>query len=54
MSRHLVKLARRRKERRRRKDRIGGLKAKDAAKARERMAIAMAHYDNVLTKSGGK
>ena len=41
MSRHLVKLARRRKERRRRKDRIGGLLAKDAAKARERLKGAL-------------
>jgi hypothetical protein len=37
MSRHLFKLARRRKERRRRRDRIGGLLAKDAAMVRERV-----------------
>jgi hypothetical protein len=40
MSRHQFKIARRRKERRRHRDRIGGLMAKDAAMARERMALS--------------
>ena len=41
MSRHLFKITRRRRERRKRRDRIGGLLAKDAARYRERLKGAV-------------